>query len=70
MQLDMSEAEAIAKCNAQNVRISAIEALPAGGVRLVCDSASGAEVMRRKFKSKVIGAERARARFRPVSPLW
>lgn len=70
MQLAMSEQEARAGCAAAKVNISAVETLPEGGVRLVCSSTSGAELIRRKFKAKIIGDELARERHRPVSPLW
>jgi hypothetical protein len=70
MQLAMSESEALAHCLASKVGVSAIETLPEGGVRLVCNSVDGAELMRRKFKRKIIGTERARAKHRPVQPLW
>lgn len=70
MQLAMSEREALAHCLAANVGVSAIESLPAGGVRLVCKSVDGADLMRRKFKPKIIAEERARERHRPVQPLW
>jgi len=57
MNLDLDEGTVVARCLAENVGISAIERLPAGGVRLVCMSQDGAELMRRKFKSKLIGGE-------------
>jgi hypothetical protein len=70
MQLAMTESEALARCEAAKVGISAIEPLPDGGVRLVCNSAEGAELMRRKYKSKIIKVEQSRERHRPVAPLW
>jgi hypothetical protein len=70
MQLAMSESEALAHCLAAKVGVSAIEPLPEGGVRLVCSSVDGAARIRSKFKRKIIGIERARARHRPVRPLW
>jgi hypothetical protein len=70
MQLAMSESEALARCEAEKVAVSAIEPLPEGGVRLVCNSVEGAERIRRKLKAKIIGTERARERHRPVRPLW
>jgi hypothetical protein len=70
MQLAMSEKEALAHCLAAKVGVSAIEALPEGGVRLVCNSVDGADRIRRKFKQKIIGVDRARAKHRPVRPLW
>lgn len=70
MQVALSESEVIVHCAAANVTVSAIERLPAGGVRLVCNSVAGAEIMRRKFKSKVVRAEQARQKHRPVTLLW
>jgi hypothetical protein len=70
MQLAMSEQEALALCASQNVAVSAIERLPGGGVRLVCNSSSGADILRQKAKSKVIAAEQVRENHRPASPLW
>jgi hypothetical protein len=70
MQLAMSEEEALTLCASHNVGVSAIERLPSGGVRVVCNSANGAEVLRQKAKSKVIAAEQARTKHRPASPLW
>jgi hypothetical protein len=70
MQLAMTESEARAHCLAAKVGVSVIEALPEGGVRLVCSSVDGADRMRRKFKPKLIGEERAREKHRPTGPLW
>jgi hypothetical protein len=70
MQLAMSESEALAQCLASKVGVSAIEPLPDGGVRLVCNSVEGANRIRRKLKQKIIGTERARAKHRPARPLW
>jgi hypothetical protein len=70
MQLAMTESEALAHCLASKVGVSAIETLPGGGVRLVCKSVDGANLIRRKFKPKLISIERPRARHRPVQPLW
>jgi hypothetical protein len=70
MQLAMSESEALAQCLASNIGVSAIESLPEGGVRLVCSSVDGANRIRRKLKQKIITVERARARHRPLRPLW
>jgi len=70
MQLAMSEKEALALCASHNITVSAIEGLPGGGVRLVCNSSNGAELLRQKAKSKVIRAEQLREKHRPTSPLW
>lgn len=70
MQLAMSEPEVLKLCASKKVAISAIEALPGGGTRLVCCSSTGADIVRRKAKSKVLIAEKARERHRPLTPLW
>lgn len=66
LQLDESEVEA--KCLAAKVGISAIESLPGGGTRLICMSADGAELMRKKLKSKLIGGSVTREPYRPGVP--
>jgi hypothetical protein len=66
----LDEGQVVAKCLAEKVGISAIERLPAGGVRLVCKSSDGAASMTRKFKKDLITEEVTRQRHRPVRPLW
>lgn len=68
--LDMSEGAVAARCQTEKVGISAIEGLPAGGVRLVCMSVDGAEHIRRKLKSHLIKGDVVRAAYRPKRPLW
>ena len=70
LYLSMEEAEVVLKCGAANVGISAIERLPMAGVRLVCMSAYGAQVMRAKLKAHLIDDTTERFRIRPSSPLW
>ena len=70
MQLAMSEEQALALCASEKVAVSALETLPGGGVRLVCNSVVGASVIRRKAKKKVLVNEKVRERHRPISPLW
>lgn len=70
MQLSMSEEDVRARCATEKVGVSAIERLPGGGVRLVCNSVDGAEHIRKKLKSKVMSSEAARERHRPLRPLW
>ena len=55
--LDMDEGEVIAKCLAAKVGVSAIERLPAGGVRLVCSSSAGAEKIRKSLKKQLIDGD-------------
>lgn len=70
MFVNLTEAQVTASCKAENVGISAIEAIPSGGVRLVCMSSDGAGTMTRKFGNKLITAEVTRERHRPRTPLW
>ena len=66
----LEEKEVVRRCNAEDVAISAIERLPAGGVRLVCMSGHGAALMTRKFKANLINGSVVRQRHRPTRPLW
>jgi hypothetical protein len=66
----MSESEVLAQCVAAKVGVSAIEGLVDGGVRLVCMSGHGAELIRKKLKSHVIQGHVTRGRYRPKTPLW
>lgn len=68
--LSMDEADVVLKCEAASVGISAIERLPKVGVRLVCMSVYGAEVMRAKLKAHLIADTTERFRIRPSRPLW
>lgn len=60
-----SEGEVVAKCLAAKVGVSAIERLPAGGVRLVCMSMSGADAMRKAFKVHLVQGTVVREKQRP-----
>ncbi|QIK96408.1 hypothetical protein G7076_08095 [Sphingomonas sp. HDW15A] len=68
--VDMEKEMVISRCKAEDVGISALEALPTGGIRLVCKSSDGAEVMTRKLKRHLIGGDVTRAPFRPRKTLW
>jgi hypothetical protein len=71
LYLRIDEGRAVAECLKRQVGISAIERLPAGGVRLVCMSSDGAERMRKALKSDLLDGEVvARERHRPSTPLW
>ena len=61
--LTMTEAEAIAKCRTLGVSISVVEPLPAGGVRLVCSTMAGAEILRDKCKKQIIHTPVVRTAF-------
>ena len=66
----LKQDDVLARCESEKVGVSAIEALPAGGVRLVCMSADGAAVMNRKLKSHLLKDDVVRTRHRPTRPLW
>jgi hypothetical protein len=69
--LDMDEGKVVASCLKQKVGVSAIERLPGGGVRLVCNSSDGADRMRSTLKTHLLDADHvARERHRPSTPLW
>jgi hypothetical protein len=57
-------------CRENGVAISALEALPDGGARLVCMSNYGAAQIRLKLEAHIINEDVRRQRFRPVKPLW
>ena len=64
------QTDGVTRCQAERVGISAIERLPDQGVRLVCMSVHGAEVMRTKLKSRLLKGTIERFRIRPTRPLW
>ena len=68
--LAMTEAEIVEHCRTKSIAISALEALPDGGVRLVCMSGHGASQIRSKLKRQIIEGNVRRERFRPARPLW
>ena len=68
--LSMTETEVVEHCRNKSIAISAIEALPDGGVRLVCMSGHGAAQIRAKLKRRIIQGVVRRERFRPIRPLW
>lgn len=70
MNLNMDESAVMARCAKEKVGVSAIERLPAGGVRLVCMSGHGAELIRTKLKGQLIGGEVVREKHRPDKPMW
>jgi hypothetical protein len=70
INLSLGEAEVIARCLTERVGVSAIEQLPKGGIRLVCMSVDGADLIRRKLKAHLIKGEVTRQRHRPTRPLW
>ncbi len=70
INLLLEEQDVLARCATKRVGVSAIERLPLGGVRLVCMSSDGADLMRRILKSHIIKGDVTRERHRPTRPLW
>jgi hypothetical protein len=70
LNLAMTEADIVKHCADKDIGISSLEALPDGGVRLVCMSGYGAEQIRSKLKRHLIAGEVRRERLRPARPLW
>ena len=68
--LSLNEGQVIAQCLKAKVGVSAIEGLVGGGVRLVCRSTVGAEIIRDTLKKHLIHGEAVRERHRPPTPLW
>jgi hypothetical protein len=67
--LSLAEKQVRAHCLDNDVGLSAIEALRDGGVRLVCMSAQGAELIREKLKKHLIEGDAVRERYRPRTPM-
>jgi hypothetical protein len=70
VQLSLDEGAVVTRCASEKVGISAIERLPAGGVRLVCMSSVGAATIRRKLKAHLIDGDVQREPHRPIKPMW
>lgn len=70
VHLNLDEGVVVIRCLSEKVGVSAIERLPGGGVRLVCMSGEGAELIRHKLKRYLIEGDVTRERHRPVKPLW
>ena len=68
--LSIDEGEAVTHCLAEKIGISAIERLPSGGIRLVCNSSEGARILVRKLKKYLLDNDVTRERHRPATPLW
>ena len=64
INLNLDEGIVVIRCLSEKIAISAIERLPQGGVRLVCTTSKGAEVVRRKLKRYVIDGDAPRERHR------
>jgi hypothetical protein len=70
VNLTLDEGVVVIRCMSEKVGVSAIESLPGGGVRLVCKSGEGAELIRRKLKRYVLDDDVKREAYRPDKPLW
>lgn len=71
LYLTLDEGMVVGCCLKEKVGISAIERLPGGGVRLVCNGSEGAARIRDVLKDKLIEEQDvARERHRPNTPLW
>lgn len=70
VHLSLDKGVVVIRCLSEKIGISAIERLPAGGVRLVCMSSDGAALIRRKLKAYVIGDDVRRERRRPIVGTW
>ena len=70
LNLSLTMAQVDRHCRENGIAISALEALPDGGARLVCMSNYGAAQIRLKLKAHVLQENVRRQRFRPVKPLW
>ena len=68
--LSLAEKQVRANCADADVGVSVIESLRDGGVRLVCMSALGAELIRKKLKNHLIEGDVVRERYRPSTPMW
>lgn len=68
--LSMTQDEVVKHCRDKKIGISVVEALPDGGVRLVCASTGGADLIRTKLKRRIIADGARRESFRPRTPLW
>ena len=66
LMVKLNPSDVLEKCEKAKVGVSAIEKLPAGGVRLVLMSSDGAATMTRKFKSHLIKDPVTRERHRPI----
>ena len=70
LNLSLDEGVVVIRCLSEKVDVSAIERLPGGGVRLVCSSQDGAELLRRKLRRYLIDGDIKREPHRPRTPLW
>lgn len=69
LNLSLTMAQVDRHCRENDVAISALEALPDGGSRLVCMSNYGAARIRLKLKAHIMKDDVRRERFRPLKPM-
>ena len=60
--VNVTEEAAAKACARFDVGVSVVEPLDSGGVRLVCTTTDGAEIMRRKLRAKLIAGPVTRSR--------
>ena len=65
--LNLDEGVVTIRCMSENVPVSTIESLPAGGTRLVTASSEGAERIRRLLTKYLIVGDVKREGFRPAT---
>lgn len=67
INVNATNAEVAAMCAKHKATISAIEALPAGGTRVVMMNADDAAVIAKAFKTKILATDTKRT---PLSTRW
>ncbi|HEU0042966.1 hypothetical protein [Sphingomonas sp.] len=67
VNVNATPAEVSAMCNKHKATISAIEALPAGGTRVVLMNADDAAVITKAYAKKLLATDAART---PLSTRW
>ena len=70
VNLTLDKGAVVIRCLSEKVGVSTVESLPGGGVRLVCMSGEGAELIRRKLKRHLIKDEIRRQPHRPATGTW
>lgn len=61
LNVSLAEAAVTETCRKLDIGVSAIEALPSGGTRVVCLTGDGAGILRAKFKKSLIDDRTARS---------
>jgi hypothetical protein len=63
INLSVTQAEVAAMCTRHKIAISAIEALPSGGTRVVLNTADDTSVIAKAFRTSIITGPVARTAF-------